>query len=137
MTITDKSSRSSVGRMWFPNLADAPEKRLAAGVRAEQAPDLEAYKDLLASRYQTLVNQMPEAEARAAIEDLLPHGTQVTSQPKADWGAAIVETDEVDLLAGAVMLELLDQEKPLDPAEARRLQEQSQEANLTDLLSMI
>lgn len=130
----------AVQTWWFPVLPDDPEKRLALGVPlmdGETVPSVTGYPDLLAIRYQDLIDRAGKKRAREAIEDLLTHAEEVLMADPENWGAAIVETDEVQILIADVTDEILEPMAPLDPKTQVQLQEEVGQASLRQILALI
>lgn len=131
----------AVQTWWFPVLPDDPGKRLALGVPLEDGaaqPKLTEYPDLLAIRFQDLIDRAGKKRAREAIEDLLASAENVLTADDPDaWGELIVETDQVQMLIADATDELLEPPEPLDPETRAELTRAAERAKLREILALI
>ncbi len=123
-----------------PGVAGRPGQAAGPGVPLEDGaaqPKLTEYPDLLAIRFQDLIDRAGKKRAQEAIEDLLTHAEGILMADPDDWGTAIVETDEVQMLIADATDEILEPVAPLDPKTRVQLQGRAEQASLRQILALI
>lgn len=127
--------------MVVPGVAGRPGQPAGPGVPLEDGetqPDMMEYPDLLAIRYQDLIDRAGKKRAREAIENLLASAENVLTADDPDaWGEMIVETDQVRMLIADARDELLEPPAPLDPETLAELTRAASRAKLREILALI
>ncbi len=127
-------------RWWFPVLENAPEKRVVLGVqlcRDEERPALGEYRDRLSMRYQALIDRAGRTRARRAIEDLLGSAENVLMGDFDSWGELMVESGDLELLAGEAWTEIWEEAPMLDEETRSALERKARAASLRLLLASV